>query len=234
MGTSINNTQPTVPISTRPEHLHLSLNDMMSFVRDNALTKYTTPPRNYIGSILFLSYIVVALCLTSIISYSLYAQYTSLFYSHRSSPPSRFRQNGAGRVETRNARARHIKLYTTLALISFTSTSWHMLGFLITSFLDWNGDSTRNVLVALSNNAWPNLKHWMLETGLFNDFALQLVSDGESAVWAQLAILATWGWNLWLAYKGELQCCVIFSSFTEYDKVASMDSPPRQCYLLSS
>src|SRR5690242_20962382 len=102
----------------------------MSLFDDNPLAQYTTPPNNYIGSALFLSYIVAALCLTSAIGHSLYTQYAAAFVSNPSSPPSKFKQNGAGRVETRNARARHIKIYTALALISFISISWHMLGFL--------------------------------------------------------------------------------------------------------
>ncbi|KAJ8108797.1 hypothetical protein OPT61_g7917 [Boeremia exigua] len=174
----------------------------MSFLKDYSFSPYSTPPQNYVGSTFFLTYIVVALYLTTVLTYSLYKQYTSVIYAHPSSPPSKFRQNGDGKVETRNARVRHIKIYTVLALISFTSISWHMLGFLITSFLDWNGSSTRNILAALSSDVLDKLKRWMMETTLFNDFAIQLVADGESAVWTQLSILATWGWNLWLGQKG--------------------------------
>lgn len=176
---------------------------MSSFFERNPLTQYTTPPNNYIGSSIFLSYIVVALYLTSTVGYSLYARYIAVFHSHPSSPPSKFKQNGKGKVETRSARKRHVKIYTFLALISFVSISWHMLGFLITSFLDWSNSGTRNVFAVLANNAVSKLKRWMLETSLFNDFATQLVADGESAVWTQLAILATWFWNLFLASKGK-------------------------------
>ncbi|KAF9697785.1 hypothetical protein EKO04_004475 [Ascochyta lentis] len=174
----------------------------MSFFVQNLLTQYTTPPNNYIGSAFFLSYIVAALCLTSAIGYSLYTQYVNAFHSQPSSPPSKFKQNGAGKVETRNARVQHIKIYTVLALVSFASISWHMLGFLITSLLDWNNSSTRNIFAMLGDNTFDKLKRWMLGTSLFNDFAVQLVGDGESAVWTQLAILATWVWNLWMGGKG--------------------------------
>lgn len=174
----------------------------MSFLSANPLTAYSTPPHNYVGTTLFLSYIVSALYLTFTITFSLYQQYTATFDSHPSSPPSKFKQNGAGKVETRNARARHVKIYTALALISFASISWHMLGFLITSFLDWSHSPSRNVFAVLGDGAGGKLKRWMLETGLFGDFAMQLVADRESAVWTQLAILATWGWNLWVAGKG--------------------------------
>jgi hypothetical protein len=173
-----------------------------SIFEQNPLTQYTTPPNNYIGSSIFLSYIVVALYLTSTIGYSLYTQYVAAFHSHPSSPPSKFKQNGKGKVETRSARKRHVKIYTFLALVSFVSTSWHMLGFLITSFLDWSNSGTRNVFAVLGTNAVDKLKRWMLGTSLFNDFAVQLVADGESAVWTQGAILATWFWNLFLASKG--------------------------------
>jgi hypothetical protein len=175
----------------------------MSFFESNPLTQYTTPPNNYIGSTFFLSYIVAALYLTSTIAYSLYSQYVAFFNTHATSSPKDFKLKASdGKVETRNARARHVKIYSVLALVSFTSISYHMLGFLITSFLDWNNSSTRNVFAVLGSNAFDKLKRWMLETSLFNDFAVQLVGDGESAVWTQLAILATWGWNLWMGSKG--------------------------------
>lgn len=193
---------------TSPNHLKSPTTPRipdMSFLKQNPLTHYTTPPSNYIGSSLFLSYIVAALYLSSSISYSLYKQYTSVFHSHPSSPPSKFKQNGAGKVETRNARVRHIKIYTALALISFLSISWHMLGFLITSFLDWSNGPNRNVFAVLSDNGFNKLKRWMLETSLFNDFAVQLVGDGESTIWTQLAVLTTWAWNVWMGGKGTVQ-----------------------------
>lgn len=177
---------------------------MSSFFKQNPLTQYTTPPNNSIGSAIFLSYIVVALYLTSTLGYSLFTQYFAVFHSHPSSPPSKFKQNGEGKVETRSARKRHVKIYGVLALISFVSISWHMLGFLITSFLNWRNSGTRNIFEVLGNNAFDKLKKWMLETSLFNDFAVQLVADGESAVWTQGAILATWFWNLFLASKGKV------------------------------
>lgn len=207
----------------------------MSFFEDNALTQYTTPPNNYIGSALFLSYIVVALYLITSISYSLCTQYASGFHSHPSSPPSKFRQNDAGKVETRNARARHIKIYLALALISFISISWNMLGFLITSFLDWSSSPRRDLLAAKSHQPFQMLKQWMLQTGLFNDFALQLVADGESAVWAQLDILATWGWNLWLAYKGVSPFANLsVIKITDPIQFASTTSVSKLCFLLLS
>ncbi|KAF2998552.1 hypothetical protein E8E13_005404 [Curvularia kusanoi] len=175
----------------------------MSFFEKLPLAQYTTPPNNYIGSTLFLSYIVVALYLTLTISYSLYTQFTSLFRSSPASPFSKSSQNGADQPSIRNARARHIKIYGALALLSFGSISYHMLGFLITSFLDWHGStSPRNVLAVLSSsNAVSQLKAWMLQTGLFNNFAAELVADPQSAVWAQLAVLSSWGWNLWMGRK---------------------------------
>lgn len=173
----------------------------MFFFESHLLTRFAIPPNNYIGSSLFLSYIITALYLISNITYSLYSQYLSIFNSPPSLPASRFKQTATGDIQTHNARARHIKIYAAFALISFTSISRHMLGFLITSFLDWSNSSTRNILDAIGSNAFDKLKRWMLETSLFNDFALELVNDGESAVWSQLAILATWSWNLWMGRK---------------------------------
>ncbi|RYO41108.1 hypothetical protein AA0111_g1035 [Alternaria arborescens] len=156
----------------------------------DALAYYATPPNSYIGTTIFLSYIVAALYATIKIIYSLYSQYTVIFHASSTANDEKL---GAAKA----ARARHIKIYAFVASISFATLSYHMLMFLITHYLEWSGDKSRS----LSNVSVEKLKRWMLESTLFQDFAQDLVKDAPNAVWTQAAILATWFWNIYTGQK---------------------------------
>jgi hypothetical protein len=164
------------------------------------LAQYVTPPTNYIGTTIFLSYIALALYATTSISFSLYAQYDSIFHA-----PSK--NEDESRKRARIARARHIKIYAILASISFATLSYHMLFFLITHYEQWSSDT-------LSATSGKKLKEWMLGSTLFQDFAMELVESKRNAVWTQIAILATWFWNIWMGRKGRFK--VIFSIVCQY------------------
>jgi hypothetical protein len=182
-----------------PPDLHLPPNNAltppapkMTIPMYTSLASYATPPTNYIGSTIFLSYILLALYATSSITYSLYTQYSRIYLS----TPT---QN-ANLTTSRAARARHIKIYAFLASISFATLSYHMLSFLVTHY-------TAHTSARVSARS---LKTWMWESSLFQDFATELVRDRAGAMWTQLAILGTWFWNLWMARKGELSCTFSF------------------------
>jgi len=157
----------------------------------NTLVYYATPPHSYIGTTLFLSYILAALYSTFRITYSLYIQYTSIF--HTSTPDSNGNLKAA-----KAARAKHIKAYAFLASISFATLSYHMLMFLITHYLEWSGAKT----LSLNNVTIEKLKRWMLASTLFHDFAQDLVKDAPNVVWTQAAILGTWFWSIYIGQKG--------------------------------
>lgn len=152
----------------------------------DALFLYASPPFNYLGTTLFLSYILLALYFTFSISTSLYAQYKRL-------------SSLKIKEDVKNARTRHIKIYAFLASVSFAILSYNMLNFLIQSLTVWA--RTQNLLgrrVSL-----VGLRYWMLETNLFGTFARELVGEKPSAFWTQAALLQTWFWNIWMAYKGK-------------------------------
>ena len=146
---------------------------------------YANPPFNYLGTTLFLSYILLALYFTSSISLALYGQYKRI--SSAKVPQ-----------DVKNARVRHIKIYAFLASASFAVLSYNMLNFLITSLTMWA--RAKNLLGMRINGL--GLGGWMLETSLFESFAHELVGKRPSAVWTQMALLGTWFWNVWMAYKG--------------------------------
>jgi hypothetical protein len=165
------------------------------------LLEYATPPTNYIGTTLFLSYIFLALYATLSICYTLYAQYTSIF--HPVSPPP---NNHESLQAARTARARHIKIYAFLASLSFAALSYHMLMFLVGNYLEWSGSGE-----GLGEEVGVgSLCKWMLNSTLFQDFARELVRDRQSALWTQVAVLGTWFWNVWVGRKGTKKLPLFF------------------------
>lgn len=163
----------------------------MDILKDDRLVHSATPPTNYIGSTIFLSYIIAALSATVIVVHSLYGQYNATFNSTLSPQNEKLQ---AAKV----ARARHVKIYAFLASVSFATLSYHMLMFLISHYLDWSGTTS----LSRSAISHERLKKWMLDSTLFQDFAQELVQDAPDAVWTQAAIIATWFWNIWMAQKG--------------------------------
>jgi hypothetical protein len=157
----------------------------------DSVVYYTTPPNSYVGSAIFLSYIIFALNATISIAYSLYTQYTAIYQ-----PKKLFKDTKLDAAKS--ARIRHIKIYAFLASISFATLSYHMLSFLITHYLNWTGDKHRDPSAVTA----VKLKSWMLQSTLFQDFASDLVQSKGNAVVTQLAILGTWYWNIWMGEKG--------------------------------
>ncbi|PSN75650.1 hypothetical protein BS50DRAFT_478408 [Corynespora cassiicola Philippines] len=164
------------------------------------LTQYGSPPTNYLSTTLFLSYIASALYLTFSISISLHAKYTAIFHAEdEPTPESNPKSKSQRLASAKEARKRHIQIYAMLSGIIFASLSYRMLHFLTLSFYAWRSEKSHlGKDVPISGG---EVGAWMLETSLFDDFAHELVRDGPSAVWAQLAILGTWFWGLWMATK---------------------------------
>ncbi|KAF2679814.1 hypothetical protein K458DRAFT_490424 [Lentithecium fluviatile CBS 122367] len=158
------------------------------------ITAFANPPYNAIGSTLFLSYIILALYCTTSIVLSLYRQYNSI----SSQKPSKD-QTDQQLIAIQNARKRHVKIYAFLASISFATLSYHMLSFLINSYVQW----ASNKWLLIRTLSREHLRGWMWDSTLFESFAKELVSDGASTVWTQAAILTTWFWNVWMAGKAQ-------------------------------
>ncbi|KAF1828548.1 hypothetical protein BDW02DRAFT_224142 [Decorospora gaudefroyi] len=174
------------PIHESPSYTHNTYT--MATAIYNTLAHYATPPHNYIGTTIFLSYILVALYATLTLTYSLRKQYTTVSISHL---PAISHNEKARLAQTRY----YIKIYVFLASISFASLSYYMPMFLVTQFLEWKRHDTN------SGRTWEGVKRWMLDSSLFQDFAKDLVRDAPNAVCTQSAILATWFWNIWMARK---------------------------------
>lgn len=135
-----------------------------------------SPPTNYIGTLLFLSYILAALLLTSRLLSPLYTLYTTT----PSIPP-----------------ASNPQIHTTalLTLLLFTTLSTTMLSVLIRSY-------TLHIPSLPIPPTPASLWTWMRESTLFMDFARDLLRDAQSWTWAQGALVWTFGASVWIAVEG--------------------------------
>lgn len=158
-----------------------------------ALTRYANPPSNVLGTSLFLSYIALALYFTSDVLFALYYE------------------SGKAHAPRSHNDRRKLKLLSALALVSFAALSFHMLKFLIGSFLTWN---TSNIFFKPDENLslFERIWHWMLGTNLFESFGKELVGAAPSTAWTQIALLGTWFWNVWIAERGTTYCISIAQS----------------------
>ncbi len=150
---------------------------------------YTSPPNNYFGTTVFLSYILAALYASFTISISLYRRYTTIF--------SLSTKDGQ-LTAAKKKKAEYVKTYATLAFFSFVILSFNMLMFLVSHYTTWCEKKGFSV----SDTSARGLGCWMLDSTLFRDFAADLVKDASNAMWSQAAILETWAWNIWMARKG--------------------------------
>lgn len=148
----------------------------------DVLRQYSSPPTNYIGTAIFLSYIFAALYFVSDTLWSLSKQMP-------------FRRNNRNRGIPVLLASR-----IAFAILTFALLSYNMLSFLIESYKHWIAE----------NMAFPDsvshlhLGKWMLQSCLFDDFAHDLVGNGQdwTAIWTILSLLWTGAINVWMALAG--------------------------------
>lgn len=166
---------------------------------------------NTSGAILFFSYILAALFFTSYILLSI-SRIGILVESPAKSARVRalsrtHKQNGQV-SQTRNRRA--FRLFSALALVSFTTLSWNMLNFLIVSYTRWASTYGLPTTLRLQSltQVWHDLRHlWIWATGsnLFQTFAEDLVSDPAQWRVVRAALIYSYTSNSWMSALGELQ-----------------------------
>jgi hypothetical protein len=136
------------------------------------MTDYNHPPANYIGTVLFLSYIFLALILISHLTLKLIRAYRV----HPKTPGK----------------------FIYLALLTFSVMSVNMISVLVDSYTRWAHES----IVHLGSPTIEHIWIWMLESTLFSDFASDLLSSSSSLLWADAALVWTLGVNMWMAVEG--------------------------------
>lgn len=146
------------------------------------LREYASPPTNYIGTTVFLSYIVAALYLT----FSIVRRLSEQWPVRRSSIGT----DTPGLLGSR----------MLFAALTFATLSYNMLSFLINSYVSWRAGRVFDVDWVF----YLSFDKWMLQSSLFDDFAHQLIGTGQdwTAIWTILSLLWTGAVNVWMALAG--------------------------------
>jgi hypothetical protein len=153
------------------------------------LGDYANAPTNYFGTFLFLSYILAALCLSIFLLHQLYNKFSVK----------------QARQSDNASQKRDILLFSALAAVSFSALSFNMVNVLTDSFLHWYSQTKWVRRRPPISETVPYLWPWMMESTLFTNFALDLVSTPETEFWSTIALLWTMGVSKYMAIEGRWQ-----------------------------
>lgn len=161
--------------------------------------EFLNPSTNYVGTVLFLSYIATALILSTRTTLHLHKRHRRLLrLDSSSSAPS-------SSLSRHHRRSRHrLTALTILAVASFASLSYHMLSFLHVSYTAFCASRRLNPFpIASPSTTAAQLWAWVLGSTLFADFARDVATaTGASGAWVQTALLGSLGMGLLLGIEG--------------------------------
>jgi hypothetical protein len=161
-----------------------------------AATEYFWPPYNYIGTFLFISYIVAALELINFLI-------PHIFTLH---------EQASRKPLTQRPRFNHILCFSILAALSFSVLSYNMLAFLFQSYSTWcktNG----YVLAFQIRDISPKLWAWMTDSTLFSDFAQDLAKNSQTWTPVGMALVGTMLLSQYMGIQGTFNlvtCSLIY------------------------
>lgn len=162
--------------------------------------EFLNPPTNYVGTVLFLSYIATALILSTRTTLHLHKRHRRLLRLDSSSSAQ------SSSLSCHRRRSRHrLTALTILAVASFASLSYHMLSFLHVSYTAFCASRRLDPfpIASPSTTTAAQLWAWMLGSTLFTDFARDLATvTGASGAWVQAALLGSLGMGLLLGIEG--------------------------------
>ena len=163
----------------------------------------TTPRRaqveevsNTLGALIFVAYVAAAFFISAFIARDLINAYVYL--------PRRLRE--------RKGLFKEVQIFTTLAILSFSVLSYHMLDYLIESYSSWAIEKR----IALPQQVYGKTSvfgpydqrtplyiwTWLRTSTLFTNFARTICSPQEHACWTSQALFMTMSWNVIFNFEG--------------------------------
>lgn len=153
---------------------------------------------NVTGAVIFAAYVFAALFLTGLIAFDLYQAYHS--------------RSGSSSKEAQHV-SNQLQIFVALAVLSFSTLSYHMLSYLIDSYQDWvttqrfgpiHGLYSPGVVLGsagldFAGRVWQ----WLTQSTLFRDFAVTICKDSANFWWTQQALLVTMASALFMSIEGE-------------------------------
>lgn len=159
-----------------------------------SITTDAAPVRNVTGATLFVGYVLAALFLSILIVNDLYQSYQI--------QPSASSSKAQGRLQ----------IFVALAVLSFSTLSYHMLSYLIYAYQGWvtvgDLDALPSDLVTLST--WDGLRQiwqWLTESTLFLDFAQTICANSANFWWTQQALFVSMASALFIGIEGKASPC---------------------------
>ena len=152
---------------------------------------------NVTGATIFVGYVLAALCLSTLIVLDLYQSYK--IQSNLSSSSTR-----APSVFSR------LQIFLALAVLSFSTLSYHMLSYLIYMYNQWviTNDpevfpGPSNLLTLSTMQASRQIWKWLTESALFLNFAETICKNSANFWWTQQALFVSMASALFISIEGE-------------------------------
>ena len=150
---------------------------------------------NVTGATIFVGYVLAALCLSTLIVLDLYQSYKS--------------QNNSSSARTPSVFSR-LQIFLALAVLSFSTLSYHMLSYLIYMYNKWVTTHDPEVIPGPSNlltlstmQAPRQIWQWLTESALFLDFAETICKNSANFWWTQQALFVSMASALFISIEGE-------------------------------
>lgn len=145
---------------------------------------------NYFGAAVFWLYIVAALSFTGIVIFTIINLPPLKHYDHKQHTTD-------------------VRIFASLAAISFATLSFNMLNVLIQSFQLWQTPHHRHITTAKS--LLTQLWMWSITSTPFRDFGEAIVADQARYVWVEAALSATLAVSLYMGFRGK-SCSKIWAA----------------------
>jgi len=168
-------------------------------------------PENVVGVTLFFLYIIAALLLTTLLTKDVWKVHEHRVRSTDRHQKPQIHHAGGPKFEL------NISLFATLAALSFTVLSYHMLNFLVQSYQSWTlsagsmlscqGSQSHSSTPYYNKNIPGNIPlvqiwKWATHSNLFQNFGEAICNDPHRFWWTQLTLTYSYGWNIYMAIQG--------------------------------
>ncbi|KAI4204028.1 MAG: hypothetical protein LQ350_001421 [Teloschistes chrysophthalmus] len=154
--------------------------------------------RNVTGAALFTGYVLAALLLTIMILGDLFKAYRTRFQARPC-------------WEDMTDISKQLQVFIALAVLSFSTLSYHMLNYLIFSYRRWATYTTSSTIQGLSGvfgvQGLQSIWQWLTESTLFKDFAETICQSSANYWWTQQALLVTMASALFISIEGKVVEC---------------------------
>lgn len=191
--------------------------------------------QNTLGAVIFFCYILAALYLTGHLIFNIIR-----LFSYNNKVSDNAGKHADNSIESSSKKGAVLKRkqedrngertsrrgwaiwFSGLAMASFAVLSWNMLNFLISSYIEWARRHAVPVSLRLTDvyeieQFLSSIWSWATDSNLFRTFAEDLLADAQTWKHAQLALLYSYAWNIWMSMLGMSKLITMAGKTEWYD-----------------